>query len=383
MQRPPRRLPPVFAPPIRARRLRSGGIPAGSFRAPSRRALPWSLGALLFCALHFSPCSPAGAAENAGSANLFFDFRTGTQSRPPWCVSVQHDGGAVDGGHGWFVASNAPPASGKIVVALDRGGITDNLAMGLVLEDAQDSDLAVQLWDDQNRIVAVDLFFNLLFKTRQAKTDTFIIPLKRYPHATKVVIRRVSGPVSIYALAMYPVAADMSADVDSQEQLAKFFGDPLSPTNSLRDALALTQERREASAKLALTPALPPAGTNNPGWILGPLDGDRVPRVFDMRGRTPPLAAGHHLWIFVQVGRFQFPKGEVTADGQNWQTKIKEDGSPPGGRFFIVLYDADADAHARFTEHKRKAKATGHSPAITDLPGTTRLARVALRLQPD
>ncbi len=241
--------------------------------------------ALLSAGCHF-----VGAAENAGSANLFFDFRAGTQARPSWFVSVQHNDGTVDNARGWFVASNAPPANGKIVIALDRGGIADNLAMGLILEDGQDADLAVQLWDDQNRIVALDLFFNLLFKTRQARTDTFIIPLKHYPHATKVVIRCVSGPVSIYALAMYPVAADMSADVASQEQLAKFFGDPLSPTNSLPDALALMRERREASAKLALTPALPPAGTNNPGWILCPLDGDRVPRALDMRGRTPPRA---------------------------------------------------------------------------------------------
>ncbi len=324
-----------------------------------------------------------GAAENSGSANLFFDFRNGTQTRPVWVSAINHEGGQVNSNRGWFVESNAPAASGKIVVDLVRSSVTANLALGIVFDELPDTDIAVQLWDDQNRVVAVDLFYNLLFKTKEAQTDTFVVPLQKYPHATKVVVRRVSGPVSIFALSLYPVAADAAIDAGSQEQLARFFGDPLSPSNSLHDAMALTKARETAVTKLISAPIVASSGTNNPGLIVGPLDGDRVPRSFEVRGRTAQPAAGHHLWVFVQVGRFLFPKAEATVDGHAWRATITEDGSPPGGKFFLALYDVGAEAHSRITEYKRKARASGSSPAWTDVTGASRVARVSLRLQPD
>lgn len=155
-----------------------------------------------------------------------------------WIAGVEQQGGEfLDQPRCWHVGAAAKQGVGRLAVALDRKLINQNL-VATVLFDADDTaDLAVQLFDGQGRNVVLDLFGNLVDVGRDASTNTFVIPLAKYPTAERIVIRRVRGDVKVYGLVLYPVVVEGAPVKEALQELANVLGDPLSPENPLLRSL--------------------------------------------------------------------------------------------------------------------------------------------------
>ncbi len=170
------------------------------------------------------------------------------QELPAWAGAIQSEVGAFDLENGyWRAAESLPNGDGRLVIDLDRSILQQDLALSLTYESTLDSDFSVQLLDSAGRTVAVDLFQNVVALGREAQTDTFIVPLLKYPNAEKLAIRRVTGEVRIRGFVLYPVVGEIRTDAQSHAEIASLFGDPLSERNSLRDALATYIPKEEAS----------------------------------------------------------------------------------------------------------------------------------------
>ena len=158
----------------------------------------------------------------------------GTNSQPAWLQAVEQDGGEfVDNPSCWHVAADQPAGRGRLALVIDSTRLAADLALAVLCDEDTNTDLAVQLFDENNQVIVVDLFYNLVAVGKAAETDTFIVPLRKYPTAKKILIRRVSGDVKVYGVVLQPVVSELEPDVKSQLDLAKLFGDPLSPENPL------------------------------------------------------------------------------------------------------------------------------------------------------
>jgi hypothetical protein len=181
---------------------------------------------------------------------------SGRTNLPPWLSGVQQSGGVFsDQPACWRVAGDQPVGRGRLSLLLDRSKLSEDVALSVLYDGGDESDLAVQLFDAEDRAIVLDLFGNLFTVGREARTDTFIVPLRKYPSATRIALRRIRGDIKVYGLALYPVVAEAQADPEALEQLRKLLGDPLSPDNPLRRATdRIARERR-----LQLEPAAPEA----------------------------------------------------------------------------------------------------------------------------
>jgi hypothetical protein len=158
----------------------------------------------------------------------------GTNSQPPWLQAVEQDGGEfIDNPACWHVAATQPPGCGRLALVVDPTLLAGDLALVILCAEETNTDMAVQLFDANNQVIAIDLFYNLVIEGKAAQTDTFIVPLRKYPTAKKILIRRVVGDVKVYGVMLQPVVSEIAADPESQLELAKLFGDPLSPENPL------------------------------------------------------------------------------------------------------------------------------------------------------
>ena len=200
------------------------------------------------------------AAVQPQVAELSFDRRfekagaVADTEVPAWIASVQQKGGEfLDAPKCWHVAAAGREGVGQLAVGLDRKQINQNL-VATVLFDADDSaDLAIQLFDAQGRAVVLDLFGNLVDVGRDATTNTFIIPLVKYPTAEKIVVRRIRGDVKVYGLVLYPVVVEGTPVKEALTELARVLGDPLSPENPLLKGL----QQIAKSGSVAIDPAHP------------------------------------------------------------------------------------------------------------------------------
>jgi N-acetylneuraminic acid mutarotase len=214
---------------------------------------------VLWCAVGLSiPAhgDEAGAAtEPVAPAVLMFE-QTLFADPPPatlpgWIARVGYEGGAVGGvTSAWRVAESAPVGAGKLWIDLDRSVLDENLAVSVVCERQELSDMVVQLWDDKNQVVALDLFGNIAAAGLESRTDTFVVPLRKYPSAKRVVLRRISGASTIYGVALIPVVTekDMGTNTVQALQFARMLGDRLSPENELvRRVRVITSARSAAT----------------------------------------------------------------------------------------------------------------------------------------
>lgn len=160
---------------------------------------------------------------------------------PPWVCGLEMTAGKQDqAGGAWVWQADEPAGSGACVLALDRTRLAADLALALTYGVEDTSHFIVQLLDDQQRVVALDLFSNVRAAGQQAWSDTFIIPLARYPGATRIAIRRLAGPLQLYGFVLYPVQSEVSATLDEQRALAQWLGDTLSPGHALLQAIQNT-----------------------------------------------------------------------------------------------------------------------------------------------
>jgi hypothetical protein len=185
--------------------------------------------------------SVLAAAVTPEVAELGFDSRwaspqgNGELKLPSWITGIKQQGGAfIDDPRCWQVAAAAPKGTGRIEIALDRSRIASgNLVVTLLFDADDNTDVAVQLFDSQGRVVVVDLFGNVVDIGKQATTDTFAIPLSKYPTADRIVIRRVEGGLNLHGIVLFPVVTEGPMEQAALKELARVLGDPLSPENPL------------------------------------------------------------------------------------------------------------------------------------------------------
>ena len=160
---------------------------------------------------------------------------------PLWLKSIRTDGGTFDSTLGaWVADAGLEVGVGRLIIRLDRDDIpSSDLALSLVYQEMHGSDFVVQLLDDDDRIVALDLFSNIVSAGREAKTDTFIISFLNHPTATQIVLRRVRGEVRIYGFAITPVACEVPLLDCDENELAGILGREMMSN----DALAREMER--------------------------------------------------------------------------------------------------------------------------------------------
>src|SRR5688572_10243574 len=95
---------------------------------------------------------------SAQSQQKPFDTNT-----PRWLLALEQDGGTfIDEPPCWHVETSAPAGRGRLVLSIDRQIMQEDLALTVLYEQNDDADLAVQLFDADNRVVALDLFSNLV-----------------------------------------------------------------------------------------------------------------------------------------------------------------------------------------------------------------------------
>lgn len=156
------------------------------------------------------------------------------EGAPAWLTKIEQRGGKfLDDPKCWQVAGTEREGVGRLSIAIDREKMKNNLVATILFDGAEKADFAVQLVDAQDRVIVLDLFGNVVDVSETEATNTFVIPLVKYPTAQKIVIRRVSGKVSIHGLVLYPVVIEGTPVKAALEELARALGDPLSPENPL------------------------------------------------------------------------------------------------------------------------------------------------------
>lgn len=180
------------------------------------------------------------AAAAPEVAELSFDARfnkadaLASMQTPAWIAKVeQRDGRFVDEPRCWHVLAGMPEGMGRLEITFDRKRIAGSLVATVLFDAGDDADVAVQLFDAQGRAVVVDLYGNLVDVGKDARTDTFVLPLAKYPTAEKMVLRRIRGELKVYGVVMYPVVVEGTPVKEELEKLARVLGDPLSPENPL------------------------------------------------------------------------------------------------------------------------------------------------------
>lgn len=219
---------------------------------------------LLFCVL--MPLALHAQSKEPEIAELRFDRRFEkapggtTPALPAWIGGVdQQDGTFYDEPASWQVADSVPDGRGRLTIHLDRTKLPGDLAATFLFSAEQATDLAVQLFDAQGRVVVVDLFGNLVEVGAAFATNTFVIPLSRYPSASKIVLRHVHGPVAVYGAVLYPVATEGPLDEAAVVKLAQILGDPLSPENPI-----VTNLQRITAAPVRSVPVLQKVAVTTP-----------------------------------------------------------------------------------------------------------------------
>lgn len=142
--------------------------------------------------------------------------------------AIQHSGGNIKNGW-WNVQPAANFGQGMLQFEVDRSQIKGDLALVLRADWQKDTNIAVQLLDAQGRAVALDLFGETRRNAQAVGTDTFVVPLERYPDATTIVIRRLSGDLRIVGGGLYPVLSEISSTAENEKALAAQLGLIISP----------------------------------------------------------------------------------------------------------------------------------------------------------
>ncbi len=143
-------------------------------------------------------------------------------------MSARRSGGNIANGW-WRVTSDRPFGDGTLQFNIDRAELPGDLALVLRVDWQKDTDLAVQLFDGQGRAIALDLFGEMAHNARAVGTDTFVVPLNRYPEATTISVRRLAGDLRVLGGGLYPVLSEVTANAENENALAQQLGVLLSP----------------------------------------------------------------------------------------------------------------------------------------------------------
>jgi hypothetical protein len=213
---------------------------------------------ILACCFHATALPPTVAELNLGP-ELEQPQALAAAKLPAWITRVEQQGGRyLTEPRCWHVPPGMPEGFGRLIISIDRTKMDWNLAATIVFDTSVAGDVAVQLFDAQGRAVVTDIFGNLVDVSADVSTNTLIIPWKKYPTASSVVIRRITGDLKVFGIALFPVVTEGTPVKEELEKLARVLGDPLSPENPLLKSLQSIVGQR----KVAL-------GTKNEGKTAG------------------------------------------------------------------------------------------------------------------
>jgi N-acetylneuraminic acid mutarotase len=186
---------------------------------------------------------------------------------PDWIGAVGYDQGELAAAPAaWHGPASLPEGAGRVWIDLNRAKLDEDLSLTLLYERSASADLAIQLCDAEGRVVALDLFQSALAVADQARTATFVVPVRSYPTATRIVLRRVLGDVRLYGAVLAPVLSAQPGDLDVLLELSRRLGDPLSPESDLvRRIRAITEAGAGATnSTVRSVPRAPPVTLPSP-----------------------------------------------------------------------------------------------------------------------
>jgi ankyrin repeat protein len=153
---------------------------------------------------------------------------------PAWLEGVSEEGGAFNEDSGWQLDASKPFGVGRLFIALNRDALDGDLALSFYSGDV--GNIAVQLYDANDRVLAVDLLAKR-YTQADASLVTLVLPLRQYPTAQQVVLRRLDGGVAVSYLSMLELSAPLEQDDADLHKLAALLGDPLAAENPLLSGL--------------------------------------------------------------------------------------------------------------------------------------------------
>ena len=152
---------------------------------------------------------------------------------PAWADQVAVTGGRFFEGQ-WIVGGDAAIGEGRIDIEIDPGQRPLALALTFAFEPDNGGDLAMQLYDDSGALVAVDLFGDLVRTASVGQSDTFIVPMSKYPDARRVSIRRIQGSLTFNGFIAFPVITELDALSETDRAaIASMLGESLVGTAGL------------------------------------------------------------------------------------------------------------------------------------------------------
>ncbi|MCB1066050.1 MAG: hypothetical protein KDN20_24420 [Verrucomicrobiae bacterium] len=156
---------------------------------------------------------------------------------PDWITGISQSNGALKPEGTWQGELNPDGVETAFNLLIDNPLLNSDLALTLSFSVEKECDFAIQIFDANNQVVAVDLFGNVAENSARVGTDTYIIPLSNYPSASRVAIRQVSGQLTLFGMLAFPVISELPADPEAEMTMLKLLGGELSESSRLYQAL--------------------------------------------------------------------------------------------------------------------------------------------------
>lgn len=156
---------------------------------------------------------------------------------PDWIVGIDHRNGILTDDGAWQSAPGVAEAEAAFNLLIDNEVLQNDIALTLSYSAKDECDFVIQIYDSGNRVVAVDLFGNVNENSILAGTDTYIIPVSRYPSASRISLRKVRGQLTIYGMVAFPVLGELTAEPEAEMTMLKMLGGELSKESRLYRAL--------------------------------------------------------------------------------------------------------------------------------------------------
>jgi hypothetical protein len=172
---------------------------------------------------------------------------------PDWVLSARSEGDIwLEQDGSWILETSRLDKHSRIVLSLDRDKLQGDIGLSLICDGDKDADVALQLLNDIDEVVAVDLVGNAILVEENEALRTFAIPLGRHPSATRIAIQQVSGKVAVRGIVLFSllIGDDSGTDILAQVEMLKQLQQQLSPQSpTWRKIEQIMAERSEAQSQ--------------------------------------------------------------------------------------------------------------------------------------
>lgn len=156
---------------------------------------------------------------------------------PDWVRGIEQRNGSINGEGAWQSDPDIVETESSFDILIDGENLKGDLAFTLAFSTEGESDFVIQLYDDQSKVLAVDLFGNINEGSILAGTDTYIVPVSKYPSAARISLRNVSGQLTLFGLVGFPVLGELPTDPETEVSILNVLGGELSESSPLYRAL--------------------------------------------------------------------------------------------------------------------------------------------------